>query len=90
MLLTEARKMIFYAQPKTRTIDFDITLTAREAVTFGDTKEGTFAVRVASGLEEPQRRPANRRAPATWSTRQGARAKNRSGANAPIGWITMA
>jgi hypothetical protein len=52
VLLTEARKMIFYAQPKTRTIDFDIVLTAREAVTFGDTKEGTFAVRVASGLEE--------------------------------------
>ncbi len=53
VLLTETRKMIFYGQPKTRMIDFDITLTAREKVTFGDTKEGTFALRLASGLEEP-------------------------------------
>jgi hypothetical protein len=53
VLLTERRLMTFYSQPKTRTIDFDITLTAREAVTFGDTKEGTFALRVVSGLEEP-------------------------------------
>ncbi|MGO4880015.1 MAG: PmoA family protein [Bryobacteraceae bacterium] len=53
-LLTEARHMIFYNQPKLRTIDFDITLTAIEKVTFGDTKEGTFALRVVSGLEEPR------------------------------------
>jgi len=52
-LLSEARRMTFYVQPKTRMIDFDITLTAREKVTFGDTKEGTFALRVASALEEP-------------------------------------
>lgn len=54
VLLTESRQMTFYSQPKTRTVDFDITLTAREKVTLGDTKEGTFALRVASGLEEPQ------------------------------------
>src|SRR5579862_1637210 len=53
VLLTEARQMTFYAQPKTRMIDFDITLTAVEKAVFGDTKEGTFALRVASGLEEP-------------------------------------
>jgi hypothetical protein len=53
VLLTEARRMIFYGQPKIRTIDFDITLTARDKVTFGDTKEGTFALRLASALEEP-------------------------------------
>jgi hypothetical protein len=46
--------MTFYNEPKTRTIDFDITLTAREKVTFGDTKEGTFALRLASALEEPR------------------------------------
>ena len=45
--------MTFYAQSKTRTIDFDITLTAVEKAVFGDTKEGTFALRVASGPEEP-------------------------------------
>ena len=53
-LLNEARQMTFYAQPHIRTIDFDITLTAREKVKFGDTKEGTFAVRLAPGLEEPR------------------------------------
>jgi hypothetical protein len=54
VLLTEARQMTFYGLPKSRAIDFDITLTAREKVTFGDTKEGTFALRVASALEEPR------------------------------------
>jgi Methane oxygenase PmoA len=53
-LLAETRRMVFYGQPKNRTIDFDITLTAREKVKFGDTKEGTFALRVASALEEPR------------------------------------
>jgi hypothetical protein len=53
-LLSESRRMVFYAQPDRRTIDFDITLTAREKVTFGDTKEGTFAVRLADGLTEPR------------------------------------
>jgi hypothetical protein len=53
VLLSEERHMIFYSQPKTRTIDFDITLTAREKAVFGDTKEGTFALRLASALEQP-------------------------------------
>jgi hypothetical protein len=53
-LLTEARRMIFYSQQKNRTIDFDITVTALDKVVFGDTKEGTFAIRVVSGLEEPR------------------------------------
>jgi hypothetical protein len=45
--------MVFYAGPTLRTIDFDILLTAVDKVTFGDTKEGTFAIRLAAGLEEP-------------------------------------
>jgi len=52
-MLTESRTMTFYADPRLRTIDFDITLTAVEKVKFGDTKEGSFAIRVASGLEAP-------------------------------------
>lgn len=53
-ILTETRRMIFYYQPALRTIDFDITLRALdEPVRFGDTKEGTFAIRLASELEEP-------------------------------------
>ena len=53
-LITETRRMVFYSAPSTRTIDFDITLKAVEKVKFGDTKEGTFAIRLAAGLEEPQ------------------------------------
>jgi hypothetical protein len=59
-MLTESRTMTFYSDPKLRTLDVDITLTAVEKVKFGDTKEGSFAVRVASGLEAP-----GRSAPAT-------------------------
>jgi hypothetical protein len=54
-LLTEARTMKFHSGPSKRVIDFDITLTAVEKVTFGDTKEGTFAIRLAPSLEEPTR-----------------------------------
>jgi hypothetical protein len=54
-LLAETRKMVFYSHPTLRMIDFDITLTALDKVTFGDTKEGTFAIRVAPWLEEPAR-----------------------------------
>jgi hypothetical protein len=52
-LLTESRKITFYAKPSERVMDFDITLDPLEKVTFGDTKEGTFAIRLAPSLEEP-------------------------------------
>lgn len=46
-LLTERRRMRFGASERERWIDFDIALTAGdEEVTFGDTKEGTFAMRM--------------------------------------------
>jgi hypothetical protein len=51
-LLTENRTTTFYADPLTRTMDFEITLAAVQRVKFGDTKEGTFALRLASPLEE--------------------------------------
>ena len=44
--------MTFYSDPQLRTIDFDITLSPEEKVTFGDTKEGMFAIRLAAPLEE--------------------------------------
>ena len=53
-LLIETRKMTFYSDPKLRTIDFDITLSPQVEVTFGDTKEGMFAIRLAAPLEEEQ------------------------------------
>lgn len=55
-LVTERRRMTFHADPKLRIIDFDITLTAANRITFGDTKEGTFAIRLAPELEENQPR----------------------------------
>jgi hypothetical protein len=55
-LLTEHRRMIFHADPELRTIDFDVTFTAADQITFGDTKEGTFAIRLAPELEEAQPR----------------------------------
>jgi hypothetical protein len=54
-LIEETRKMVFYSQPTLRTIDFDITLQAIEKVTFNDSKEGTFGMRLAAGLEAPTR-----------------------------------
>jgi Methane oxygenase PmoA len=52
-LLTETRKITFYAHPMLRIIDFDFDLAAIEKVVFRDTKEGTFAMRMATPLEEP-------------------------------------
>ena len=54
VLLVENREMTFAASdPKTRVIDFHITLTAAtEDVTFGDTKEGAFAIRLADAFTE--------------------------------------
>jgi hypothetical protein len=53
-LLTESRKMTFYNDPRLRILDFDATLSPETEVTFGDTKEGMFAIRLASQLEEEQ------------------------------------
>ena len=51
-LLVELRKMTFYSDPKLRTIDFVITLNASQDLTFGDTKEGAFAIRLAEPFTE--------------------------------------
>ena len=52
VLLVENRDMIFYSDPKLRIIDFHITLTAAQDVTFGDTKEGAFAIRLHDSFTE--------------------------------------
>jgi hypothetical protein len=52
-VLTERRTMEFYDTPGVRIIDTDIVVTAAAGpVTFGDTKEGTFAMRLADVLSE--------------------------------------
>jgi hypothetical protein len=54
-LLSDSRTYTFRVAPGLRIIDVDIELTALEKVVFGDTKEGTFAIRLAPGLEEPSK-----------------------------------
>ncbi|MGC8791980.1 MAG: PmoA family protein, partial [Bryobacteraceae bacterium] len=54
-ILDERRTMVFHSDPNLRIVDFDIVLTALDTVKFGDTKEGTFALRLAPSLEEPSR-----------------------------------
>lgn len=51
-IMTETRKMVFYSKPDERVIDFDIVLKAIDKVTFSDTKEGTFAIRLADSIAE--------------------------------------
>ncbi|MGO9110528.1 MAG: PmoA family protein [Thermoguttaceae bacterium] len=50
-VLEDQRRLIFGTRGDARWIDFDITLRASQGpVTFGDTKEGTFGLRVAESL----------------------------------------
>jgi len=51
-VLTESRVMTFYADPKLRIIDIDITLAPVETVTFGDGKDGVFGIRMRPILQE--------------------------------------
>jgi hypothetical protein len=52
VLLTETRRMSFHAHPTLRIVDFDIVLTGVQSARFGDTKEGTFGMRLTTALEE--------------------------------------
>ncbi len=52
VLLKEERRMTFSGKGGLRVIDFDATLTAQVPVRFGDTKEGTFAIRLIRELTE--------------------------------------
>jgi hypothetical protein len=51
-LLEESRTMIFRGDAKLRMIDADIDLKALVDVTFGDSKDGAFSVRLAEPLTE--------------------------------------
>lgn len=51
VLVNEARTMTFYSDPTLRIIDLDINLTSTEPAKFGDTKEGTFALRLTAPLD---------------------------------------
>jgi hypothetical protein len=51
-LIEETRTMTFYSDPALRIVDVDLTLDPKEKVVFGDTKEGTFGLRLAAPLQE--------------------------------------
>ena len=91
-LLTETRRMTFYAHPELRIIDFDFDFAAIDKVVFRDTKEGTFAMRMATPLDEPpaKEKPGGPREQASSSTHRAESGKRTSGANSPRGWITPA
>ena len=56
-LLTETRTTTIHSDPRLRIVDLDISLQAgAEKVVFGDTKEGTLAIRLAHPLDEPSKR----------------------------------
>jgi len=51
-ILEDERRLVFGAGPEARWIDFDITLKATSgSVKLGDTKEGTFGIRVAETMK---------------------------------------
>jgi hypothetical protein len=53
VVLRENRRMTFSGDAKARIVDVDITLTAGDQpVKFGDTKEGTFGIRLSDQLTE--------------------------------------
>lgn len=49
-LCTDRRRLTFDAKGELRWIDFDVTIEAQEKITFGDTKEGSFGVRMAGTM----------------------------------------
>ena len=55
-LVRENRTMTFYAGGADRRMDLNFKLTALSQVTFKDEKDGLFAIRVAAGLEEKEKK----------------------------------
>jgi hypothetical protein len=49
-LLTETRTIAIQSDPVLRIIDYEILIEPVQKVTFGDTKEGTFGIRLATPL----------------------------------------
>ena len=52
LFMTDTRTITIYSDPKLRIIDYEIAMEAVEKLTFGDTKEGTFGIRLATALSE--------------------------------------
>jgi hypothetical protein len=52
VMIIENRDMTFSSESNMRILDFHISLTAQEEITFGDTHEGFFAMRLADNFKE--------------------------------------
>jgi len=51
-IMRETRTITFYSDPKLRTIDYQNAIEPLDKLTFRDTKEGTFGIRLATPLSE--------------------------------------
>jgi hypothetical protein len=51
-VMTETRTLIFHSDPRLRIIDYEIKVAPRVRLTFADTKEGTFGIRLATSMTE--------------------------------------
>ena len=51
-IMRETRTITFNSDPKVRTIDYEVGIVALERLVFGDTKEGTFGIRLATSMTE--------------------------------------
>jgi hypothetical protein len=54
-IMTETRTITFHSDPRLRIIDYEIVIDPREKLTFRDTKEGTFGIRLATSMTEDKR-----------------------------------
>jgi hypothetical protein len=51
-IMKETRTLTFFSDPKLRIIDYEVEIDPLEKLTFGDTKEGTFGIRLATSMTE--------------------------------------
>ena len=51
-IMTDTRTVTFYSDPLLRTIDYEVVIQPLEKLTFRDTKEGTFGIRLATSMTE--------------------------------------
>jgi hypothetical protein len=51
-IMKETRTLTFHSDPKLRILDYEIEIDPLEKLTFNDTKEGTFGIRLATSMTE--------------------------------------